>query len=224
MGGSPPLYLPRVEALVSAAQSFALEFGSRKHPKMRGVRDSKRVGDYIEKQFKAFLVREGMIGADEGNSALGIDLPSLNTDIKSTSKKQPQSSSPFRSLRQKIEGLGHNLLLFVYEREKDVNFNFSAVRFIPANRTGDYATTLQLRELIEQGAGEETLFGWLAAKQADSNFDYDVDDLKEYARALIGAPPGQGWLTLSAAFQWRLQYGRVLTTATPDGVLDALSA
>ena len=37
-----------------------------------------------------------------GSSASGIDLPSVNTDIKTTSYVQPQSSCPFKSARQKI--------------------------------------------------------------------------------------------------------------------------
>jgi len=32
-----------------------------------------------------------------GSSAKGIDFPDLNVDMKVTSIKQPQSSSPFRS-------------------------------------------------------------------------------------------------------------------------------
>ena len=50
---------------------------------------------------------------DGGNSASGIDLPELEVDIKTTSINQPQSSCPFKSARQKIYGLGYNLLVFV---------------------------------------------------------------------------------------------------------------
>ena len=45
-----------------------------------------------------------------------MDFPDLNVDIKSTSIIKPQSSSPFRSARQKILGLGHSLLVFVYKK------------------------------------------------------------------------------------------------------------
>ena len=44
------------------------------------------------------------------------DLPSLDVDIKVTSIRQPQSSCPFQSARQKIYGLGYHLLIFVYEK------------------------------------------------------------------------------------------------------------
>ena len=72
----------------------------------------KAVGTYLEYKFKAYLKEKYTF--DEGNSANGIDLPSLGVDIKTTSIIQPQSSCPFKSARQKIYGLGYNLLVFVY--------------------------------------------------------------------------------------------------------------
>jgi hypothetical protein len=56
-----------------------------------------------------------------GNAASGIDLPSADilTDIKVTSIKQPQSSCPFKDVKQKIYGLGYNLLVFVYDKKDD---------------------------------------------------------------------------------------------------------
>lgn len=74
--------------------------------------DGKAVGTYLEHKFKAYLKEKYTF--DEGNSANGIDLPSLGVDIKTTSIMQPQSSCPFKSARQKIYGLGYNLLVFVY--------------------------------------------------------------------------------------------------------------
>lgn len=54
-----------------------------------------------------------------GSSAKGLDLPSVNTDIKVTSVVQPQSSCPYRDSKQKIYGLGYNLIVFVYIKEDD---------------------------------------------------------------------------------------------------------
>jgi hypothetical protein len=48
-----------------------------------------------------------------GNLAKGIDFPELGVDIKVTSIRQPQSSCPFKSVRQKIYGRGYSLLVFV---------------------------------------------------------------------------------------------------------------
>ena len=40
----------------------------------------------------------------------------IYTDIKAISITQPQSSCPFKNARQKIYGLGYNLLVFVYDK------------------------------------------------------------------------------------------------------------
>jgi hypothetical protein len=39
--------------------------------------------------------------------------------MKVTRIKQPQSSCPFKSARQKIYGLGYSLIVFVYEKIDD---------------------------------------------------------------------------------------------------------
>ena len=82
---------------------------------MIGVTDGKAVGTYVEHAFQNYLNERYEMSV--GSSALGIDLPSVNTDIKTTSIVQPQSSCPFKSARQKIFGLGYNLLVFVYKKE-----------------------------------------------------------------------------------------------------------
>lgn len=100
-----------------ATRTFAVQFGASTHNQLRGITDGKAVGTYIEHKFKDFLAGEGIIRVEDfGSSAKGVDLPSLDTDIKVTSIRQPQSSSPFKSFKQKIEGLGYNLVLFVYEK------------------------------------------------------------------------------------------------------------
>ena len=56
---------------------------------------------------------------DRGSSAKGIDFPSLKVDLKVTSIRKPQSSSPFTSARRKVRGLGYSLLVFVYQKTDD---------------------------------------------------------------------------------------------------------
>ncbi|MEQ9486209.1 MAG: hypothetical protein RIG27_28545 [Coleofasciculus sp. F4-SAH-05] len=56
------------------------------------------------------------VSYEVGSSASGIDFPGLQVDMKVTSIRQPQSSCPFKSARQKIFGLGYSLLIFVYEK------------------------------------------------------------------------------------------------------------
>jgi hypothetical protein len=93
-----------VEALCSEATIFSAIESQHPEPILYGVTDGKAVGTYLEQKFKLYL--KAKYEFLEGNSASGIDFPSLGVDVKVTSIKQPQSSCPFRSARQKIFGLG----------------------------------------------------------------------------------------------------------------------
>jgi hypothetical protein len=205
--------------LVDAAAEFAAEFSARPHPKLLGVTDGKAVGTYIETEIKLALHAAGIIDPNEGNAAKGIDLPTFGVDIKVTSTRKPQSSSPFVSFRQKIEGLGYDLLLFVYEKldeAAECNVTFKAVRYIPAPLTGDFQTTQGLRRLIEEdGANADDVFAFLIEKHIPA----DEASLYEYAEELLQSAPAQGYLTITHAPQWRLQYSRFVDGGI-DGVLE----
>src|SRR5260370_13702500 len=82
-----------------------------------GVTDGKGVGSYLEHKFQVSL--QSRYGYARGNSARGIDFPELGVDIKVTSIRQPQSSCPFKSARQKIYGLGYTLPVFAYDKRDD---------------------------------------------------------------------------------------------------------
>lgn len=194
---------------------FARGFAAAPHPSLLGVTDGKAVGTYIETAFKQSLRDIGIIEATEGNAAKGIDLPSFNLDIKVTSHRQPQSSSPFSSFKQKIVGLGYDLMLFVYSKLDEAgecHVEFIAVRHIPSRLTADFQTTRGLRKLILEDEGnEDDVFAFLVEK----NIPADEATLLEFARELIEKPPAQGYLTISNALQWRLQYSRIVTGGIP---------
>ena len=99
-----------IEALCSEARRFAEIESGHAEPSLYGVTDGKAVGTYLEHKFKAFLTARYEFAA--GNSASGIDFADLGVDMKVTSIKQPQSSCPFKSARQKIFGLGYALIVF----------------------------------------------------------------------------------------------------------------
>lgn len=148
-----------------------------------------------------------------GSSALGIDLPSDNilTDIKVTSVKQPQSSCPFRDAKQKNFGLGYNLLIFVYDKKDNLQnqttiLDFVSCSFIEKERTADYTTTFRLRQMVADGANQEDIVGYLM----DRNIPADEIALYNLAKQILENLPQQGYLTISNALQWRLQYQRVV--------------
>jgi hypothetical protein len=194
------------DRVVDEAAGFADFFTQTSHEELAKVTDGKAVGTYIERRFKDWLRERGVIGEVEGNAATGIDLPTYGVDIKTTSEVQPQSSSPFRSYKQKVEGLGHHVLVFVY-RKQGAQIEFPAIRFVPEEFTADYQTTRGLRRLIlDEQANADDVFAFLA----DRLIPADETQLFEYANLLLKHPPAEGYLTISNALQWRLQFSRVV--------------
>jgi len=206
--------LPRltIKHLCHQAAVFAAEEAQHWEPSIYGRTDGKAVGTYIEQKFTAWLSENFRVTV--GNSTSGIDLPELNVDIKVTSLKQPQSSCPYRSARQKVYGLGYNLLIFVYEkadnaRRKKSQITMSHIIFVEAEQTGDYQTTRGLRELIAKDANHDDILAYLTER----NLPLDDVGATLLAEEILRSVPPQGFLTISNALQWRLQYGRVIEVA-----------
>lgn len=199
----PALTFP---ALIETARRFCAQ--NHRYEELFGVTDGKAVGTFIEHKFRDVL--EANFDVMRGNSAKGLDLPSVQTDIKVTSIQKPQSSSPFRSARQKVYGLGYHLLLMVYEKSDDHSAKISSLRFdkcalIDKSRTADYTLTKVLLESLALGAEVEDIAGVLS----DRNLPVDDIQLNLLAEEILINPPLQGYLTISNALQWRLDYGRV---------------
>lgn len=198
-----------IEALKMEAKKFCKKQSEINHKLLIGITDGKAVGTYVEHLFQEELSRK--YDLQIGNSAKGIDLPgeSINTDIKVTSVRQPQSSCPFRSARQKIFGLGYNLLVFVYEKidtEDTCTLNFLFCTFIEKQKTADYTITKRLIEMKKDGANKEDIIGYLN----DKNVPGDEIIYNDLATEILSSCVEQGYLTISNALQWRLQYGRVI--------------
>ena len=200
-----------IEILKKAAKQFCELESVFKNKELFGTTDGKAVGTYIEHKFQKYL--DESYTYERGSSSRGIDLPgtTINTDIKVTSIKQPQSSCPFKDAKQKISGLGYNLLIFVYDKTDNVQtkktiLNFVSCTFLEAARTADYTTTYRIREMVKDGANQEDIVAYLN----DKNIPADQVTLFQIADRILKNPPLQGYLTISNALQWRLQYGRVV--------------
>ena len=200
-----------IEILVKEAKAFCRKESKFDNPDLFGITDGKAVGTFIEHKFQDYL--SSKYDYIIGSSASGIDMPSedINTDIKVTSAKQPQSSCPFRNARQKIYGLGYNLLVFVYEKndnpdKKLSNLNFVSCSFIYKNRTADYQLTRTIRQMLENNANSEDIIAYLT----DRNLPAEEITMNQLAEEILANPPQQGYLTISNALQWRLQYGRIV--------------
>ncbi len=200
----------QLDMLINEAKKFCEIEASKNHIKLWGITDGKAVGTYVEHNFKQYLKEKYEFTI--GNSASGIDLPDadINTDIKVTSIRQPQSSCPYKDSKQKIFGLGYNLLVFVYDKidlENECKLNFINCTFINAYRTADYTTTKRINEMIGDGANKEDIMGYFI----DRAIPGDEITLSNLADLVINDTPNQGYLTISNALQWRLQYSRVIS-------------
>ena len=210
-----------IELLISLAKEFCKLESNFKNKELYGVTDGKAVGTLIEHKFKGFL--QDRYEVVVGNSASGIDLPSedINTDIKVTSIKQPQSSCPFKDAKQKIFGLGYNLLIFVYDKKDDIKtettiLDFVSCSLIKKERTADFQTTSYINFLINNKASVEDIFAYLN----DRNIPADEITLMKLAEQILTNPPKIGYLTISNALQWRLQYGRIVNLKeTINGII-----
>lgn len=209
-----------IKTLKKAAQDFCDKESTYSNKDLYGVTDGKAVGTYIEHKFQKYL--DENYEYEKGSSAKGIDLPSddILTDIKVTSIKQPQSSCPFKDAKQKIFGLGYNILVFIYEKTDDPErgtaiLDFLSCSFLEKSRTADYTTTFRIREMIKDGAIKEDIIAYLN----DKNIPADDITLSQIADSIITKIPEQGYLTISNALQWRLQYARVVyLTDTINGI------
>jgi len=134
--------------------------------------------------------------------------------MKVTSSKQPQSSCPFKSVRQKIYGLGYSLIIFVYEKKDNqlkgtTNLNIKHSVYVEKEYTADYQTTSGVCKLIENNANIDDIVSFLFER------NLPVDDIEAYkiAQDILDKPPKVGYLTISNALQWRLQYSRIISLA-----------
>lgn len=147
-----------------------------------------------------------------------IDFPELEVDIKVTSIRQPQSSCPFKSARQKIYGLGYSLLVFVYDKHDDPatktgKLDIQHTIFVQKERTADYQTTSGLRRLIENKANRDDILAFFQERM----LPVDEVEAEPLADEVLRNPPEVGYLTVSNALQWRLQYSRVIEQAGKVG-------
>ncbi len=191
-------------------------------PALYGITDGKAVGTHIEQTFREYLLARYTYIL--GNSASGIDFPDLGVDIKATSIRQPQSSCPFRDASQKVYGLGYHLLVFVYEKIdrhelRAAQLSIRHAIFIARERTGDYQTTYGLKGILNRNGNKDDVVAFLEER----NLPLDEIGRDLLADRIIREPPEIGYLTVSNALQWRLQYGRAIgAIGKIEGVEDLL--
>lgn len=201
-----------LKALKKEAEAFATLESAHHEFALFGVTDGKAVGTYFEHKFREYL--RARFDFQEGSSAKGIDFPELDVDMKVTSIRQPQSSCPYKSARQKIFGLGYSVLVFVYDKtDNPVNstgrLDVQHVIFIEKERTADFQTTTGIRNILNNQGNKDDLLAFMQERMLP------VDEIEAgiIADELLKTCPEIGYLTISNALQWRLQYWRVIEQA-----------
>ena len=199
-------------SLKSEARAFARLESAHKEKSLFGVTDGKAVGTYLEHKFQESL--QTRYDYARGNSAKGIDFPKLGVDIKVTSIRQPQSSCPFKSARQKVYGLGYSLLVFVYDKTDDrktksATLTIKHVIFVEAARTADFQTSAGILKILDNAGNQDDLVAFMMERFLP------VDEIQAgvLAKEILKSRPEVGYLTISNALQWRLQYTRVIEKA-----------
>ncbi len=213
-----------IKSLCKEAFEFFSVESNHAEPSLYGVTDGKAVGTYLEHKFKVYL--RDRYDFDEGNSASGIDFPQLKVDMKVTSVNQPQSSCPFKSARQKIYGLGYSLLVFVYQKvdnskNRTATLNMLHTIFVNKEQTADFQTTYRILDILANKGNKDDIMALIFER----NLPVDEIEAGKIADEILRNPPKQGFLTISNALQWRLQYSRVIESAGKvNGVISVYRA
>lgn len=203
------------------ARIFLRSFSQRGIGSLFGVTDGKAVGTYVEHEFHAHLKQDYSYAI--GSSASCIDFPELNVDLKVTSTRQPHSSCPYRSAEQKVFGLGYNLMVFVYDKRDDTESELAYLKFVNAvfvedKRTADFQTTSGIINILNNDGNLDDIDAFLEER----NLPLDEIGRRVLAERIVDDPPIQGYVTISNALQWRLQYARTISMAGKVDGVDSL--
>jgi hypothetical protein len=210
-----------LDLLIEEAGKFAQMESDHFDPALYGVTDGKAIGTYFEHKFQDYLSQKYVY--EQGSSARGIDFPGMGVDMKITRTTQPQSSCPFKSARQKIYGLGYGLLVFVYDKIDDLESQLGKLDivntvFVDKHRTADFQTTTEIQQILQNEGNIDDLIAFMEERRLP------VDEIQAHtlAEEILENPPQIGYLTISNALQWRLQYRRVIEKAgNVDGIVRA---
>jgi restriction system protein len=102
----------------------------------------------------------------------------------------------------------------VYDKADDAvtnaaRLNMQHVIYIDSERTADYQTTFGILEILRRDGNVEDVAAFLDER----NLPLDEIGRDALAKRIMTDPPKQGYLTISNALQWRLQYSRAITIA-----------
>ena len=105
-------------------------------------------------------------------------------------------------------------MVFVYQKTDDINsmtgnLDILHTVLVESHRTADYQTTSGIQRIIGNNGNVDDILAFLEERRLP------VDEIEgmRIAEQVLDNPPGLGYLTISNALQWRLQYNRVISEA-----------
>jgi hypothetical protein len=99
------------------------------------------------------------------------------------------------------------------QRQCSIVIRFAYNRFNERKSQKEIETLFQMSKGILQILENEGNIDDLVAFMQDKNLPVDEIEARAIAEEIMRNPPMQGYLTISNALQWRLQYGRVIQQA-----------
>jgi len=110
--------------------------------------------------------------------------------------------------------LGYSLLVFVYAKKDDrksrtATLHINHVVFVEASRTADFQTTTGILKILDNSGNVDDIVAFISERFLP------LDDIqaRQLADEILKNRPDVGYLTISNALQWRLQYSRVIEQA-----------
>ncbi len=105
-------------------------------------------------------------------------------------------------------------MVFVYDkkdepRTRTATLDIKHIIFIESSQTGDFQTTTGILKILDNNGNADDLIAFMTERFLP------VDEIQstELAKEILKTRPKVGYLTISNALQWRLQYARVIEQA-----------
>ena len=201
-----------IQRLQQEAAAFAEVESTYPEPTLYGVTDGKAIGTYLEHKFRAHL--EVKYTFASSNSASRHRL-SRFTGGHEGYRHHPAAIvvslqvGKTEDIRAGI--LGSCVRLREEGRPEDDHrcSEYPPYGFRRRTPTADFTMTRLIRQHLEAGCNAEDLIGLMH----DKNLPVDDIEANNIAQELLKKPCEQGYLTISNALQWRLQYARVIEQA-----------
>lgn len=87
--------------------------------------------------------------------------------------------------------------------------NIQHTIFVEKQRTADFQTTKGLLDILKRDGNKDDVVAFIMER----NLPVDEIGADQLAERIMETPLIQGYLTISNALQWRLQYSRVIQEA-----------